>query len=136
MKKSLVFATTLLVAIIFSSCAPKMMFGVSPITPLAEGFVKITDNKNGNLSLSVKIFNLVQPQRLTPAENVYVVWAKTDRGFAKNLGMIKVSKKLLSKTLKGSFKTIIIEKPYMVFITAEDDGFVKYPGNIVVLRTE
>jgi len=136
MKKTLALAISVVAAIIFSSCAPKMMFGVSTITPGAEGSAKVTTNKNGNYVLSVNVLNLTEPQRLTPPKSVYVVWFETDVSDARNIGMIKVSTGLFSKAFKGSFKTICVTKPTKVFITAEDSGNVQYPGPQVVLKTE
>ena len=136
MKNILVFATALFAAFILNSCAPKMIFGISPITPGAEGSAKIIKSKNGNSVLSVKVINLAEPQRLTPSQKIYVVWSETNNGAAKNIGMIKVSKGLFSKTLKGSFKTVCVIKPSRVFITAEDNGNVQYPGPQVVLKTK
>ena len=136
MKKTLAFITALLAVLFLSSCTPKMVFGVSSIAPAAEGSVKISTNKNGNYELSIKVINLAQPQRLTPSKEVYVVWSETSGEAAKNIGMIKISTGLFSKTLKGSFKTVSITKPSKVFITAEDSGNAQYPGPQVVLKTE
>lgn len=136
MKKTLALLISVISAIIFCSCAPKMMFGTSTITPGAEGSAKVTTNKNRNYVLSVKVINLTEPQRLTPSKSVYVVWFETEGNEARNIGMIKVSTGLFSKTYKGEFKTICVTKPTKVFITAEDSGNVQYPGPQVVLKTE
>jgi len=136
MKKLLSLVISLIVVLIFSSCTPKMMFGVSTIAPGAEGSARVSTNKNGNHVLSVNVLNLTEPQRLTPSKSVYVVWIETDVSDAKNIGMIKVSTGLFSKTYKGSFKTICVTKPTKVFITAEDSGNVQYPGPQVVLKTK
>jgi hypothetical protein len=136
MKKIHVLLTLLFSAFLLSSCAPKMIFGISTITPGAEGYAKVTTSKNGNYVLQVKVINLTEPQRLTPMKRVYSIWAETDMGSAKNLGMMKVSTGLFSKTYKGEFKTVCITKPTRVFITAEDNGDAQYPGPIVVLKTE
>jgi hypothetical protein len=42
----------------------------------------------------------------------------------------------MSKQLKGSFKTVSSDKPVKIFITAEDDAAVQYPGTQVVLSTD
>lgn len=50
--------------------------------------------------------------------------------------MIKSSGGLLSSTLKGEMKAASTVKPTAIFITAEDNGNVTYPGSQVVLRTK
>jgi hypothetical protein len=54
----------------------------------------------------------------------------------KNIGMIKSESSLFSSTLKGEVEATATSKPTSVFITAEDDGNIQYPGNQVVLRTK
>jgi len=136
MKRIYVILTVIFTAFVFSSCASKMVFGVSQITPGAEGVAKISTSKNGNYLLSVKVFNLTDPNRLTPPKSVYSVWTETYGGDARNLGMIKVSSTIFSKMMKGSFKTVSITKPTKVFITAEENGEAQYPSDQVVLKTE
>jgi len=131
-----VLSIAFLLFIVFSlgSCARKLTFGVSPIVPAATGSVKIKKS-NGNYVLHVKVLNLAPPERLTPARDVYVVWMETKRNSIKNIGMIKSSKGLFSNIFKGEMQATATVKPTSVFITAEDNGRVRYPGNPVVLRT-
>lgn len=133
----LIISTIILFAIIFSvtSCARKLTFDVSPVVPAAEGTVKIKKSKNENYLVNVKIKNLAAPKRLSPPREVYVVWMQSDRNAPKNLGMIKTSSGLFSSTMKGEMDATAINKPTGIFITAEDDGNVRYPGSQVVLRT-
>lgn len=136
MKKIYVILTAIFTALLFSSCATTLNFGISQITPGAEGTAKITKSKNGNYVLAVKVINLTDPQRLTPPKRVYTIWTESAGGDAKNMGMIKVASGLFSKTMKGSFKTVCLTKPIRVFITAEENGEAVYPGEQVVLKTE
>lgn len=128
-------AFLLFTSITFSSCARKLTFGVSPVVPAAKGFVKIKKNKNDNFIVDVKITNLAAPGRLSPPREVYVVWMESERAAAKNIGMIKSSSGIFSSTLKAQMTTASTAKPTAVFITAEDNGNVQYPGSQVVLRT-
>jgi len=136
MRKINVIVTAICTVLLFFSCATTLDFGISQITPAAEGTAKIAKGKNGNYVLTVKVINLTDPQRLTPPKRFYSIWTESMDGNAKNMGMIKMSSGLLSKTMKGSFKTVCITKPIKVFITAEDNGDVEYPGEMVVLKTE
>ena len=131
-----VFLLAFFVTFAFSSCARKMTFAVSPVVPAAKGTVKIKKSKNDNYIIDVKVTNLAQPQRLNPPRKVYVVWMESRRHAVRNIGMIKSSKGLFSNTLKGEMKAGATYQPTDVFITAEDNGNVRYPGSQVVLRTK
>ncbi len=123
-------------ALIFSSCAKKMSFGVSNVTPAAQGTVKVKTDKNKNYAIDVKIKNLAPADRLTPSKKVYVVWMVTSGNITKNIGQLKSSSKFLSKKLKANLKTISSFKPDYFFITGEDDAQTQYPGFPVVLSTK
>ncbi len=57
------------------------------------------------------------------------MWVTGVEGNAQNIGQIQTSK------LSASLETVSPYKPSKVFITAEDQGDVKYPGE-TVLTTE
>jgi hypothetical protein len=131
---SIVFS--LFIVLTLGSCARKLTFGVSPVVPAATGSVKIKKTDNGNYKVTVKVLNLAPANRLTPARDVYVVWMENNRrNSVKNIGMIKSSSGFFSNTLKGEIQTSVTTKPTSVFITAEDNGNVRFPGNQVVLKT-
>ncbi len=114
----------------FTSCATKMVFSNSPIVPGARGTVKVKSDKNKNYTIQIEISYLAEIEKLQPPKHTYVVWSVTKHELAKNLGRITSS-----KNLKASFKTVSSIKPTKIFITAEDDGNVQYPGSMVVLST-
>lgn len=119
-----------------SSCARKMSFQTSPVVPAAQGTVKIKKDKNKNYNIDLNVMRLASPDRLNPPKDLYVVWMTTVGSDAKNIGQIKTSSSLLSKTLKSSLKTISTTQPTGFFITAENDGNIQYPGEEVVLKTQ
>lgn len=130
--KSLVlgmFATLLLFTI--NSCTEKAYFLKSSVVPAAEGAVKVKKDKNDNYVLNMEIKNLAEIYRLQPPKKHYVVWMETDRGSTRNVGLLTSSIRL-----KASFETVSTLKPTRIFITAEEDGDVQYPGSMVVLTTE
>jgi len=51
-----------------------------------------------------------------------VAWVETEEKGTKNIGQLKSSSSMLSKTKKGSISTVSPYKPTRVFISAEDDG--------------
>ncbi len=120
-----------LLAFTINSCAKKTHFLNSTVVPAAEGDVKIKRDRNDNYVLKMDIKNLAEIDRLQPPKNHYVVWMETDRGTTRNVGLITSSSRL-----KVSFETVSTLKPTRIFITAEEDGDVQYPGSMVVLTTE
>ncbi len=126
----------LFITFTFSSCARKMSFQISSVVPAAEGTVKIKKDKNSNYNIDLNVMRLASPDRLNPPKEFYVVWMNSDNNAAKNIGQIKTSSSLLSKTLKSSLETVSTINPTGFFITAESDANVQYPGEQVVLKTQ
>src|SRR5688572_18316004 len=124
------------ILVFLSSCATKMSFGNSAVMPSAEGTVKIKTDKNGNNAIDIKVIHLASAEKLTPPRKLYVVWMVTENNETKNLGRLKSSSSLLSKTLKGSLETTSPFKPLSFFITAEDDASTQYPDPTIVLNTK
>jgi hypothetical protein len=124
--------------IVFSvnSCATSVSFLNSSVVPAAQGTVKIKTDKNKNYVIQISLSNLVESTRLQPSKLTYIVWMVSDRELTKNIGQLNSSKGFMSKALKGSFKTVSSDKPVKIFITAEDDASIQYPGTPVVLSTD
>lgn len=127
---SLVMLTTLY------SCSKKVSFQTSSVVPAAQGNVKLTKDNNNNYGIKIYLANLAEPDRLQPSKSSYVVWMETDENATKNIGQINTSTGFMSSKLKASFETVSAVKPTKIFITAEDDPGVQYPGMQVVLTTE
>lgn len=98
--------------------------------------MKVNKDDNKNYVIKIEIKNLAEVNRLQPAKNAYVIWMITDENSTKNMGQIKSGSSMMSSKLKASFETVTAFKPTKVFITAEDDGDVQYPGATVVLSTD
>ncbi len=121
---------------IFSSCAKKISFQTSTVVPAATGTVKIKKDDNNNYQVKLSIQNLAEAKRLEPAKNTYVVWMETGSDGTKNIGQINSSTGFLSSKLKASFEAVSSFKPTKIFITAEDDAAIQYPGMQVILSTD
>lgn len=119
-----------------TSCAKKVVFPESSMVPAAQGRVKVKKDKNNNYALSVRVENLPKPENLTPAHEDYVVWMETQNGSVKNIGRLVSSSGMFSKKMRASLETVSPFQPARVFITAEDNAGVQYPGGDVVLRTK
>jgi len=131
-KPLLLSAVTVLIMFAFTSCAQKIRFANSSVVPAAEGTVKIKKDNNKNYNIDIDVIHLADPKRLSPPKEVYIVWMETDNTSAKNIGQIESSSSILSSTLKGSIKTVSPIKPTKIFITAEDNAQVQYPGTVIL----
>ena len=129
------FVLTAAILFTLSSCAKKISFSGSAVVPAARGFVKVKKDNNSNYNIKVEITNLAEVKRLQPPRQTYVVWMETDQQITKNIGQIESSSNMLSKKLKASLETVSSFKPIKIFITAEDDAAVQYPGMQMVLST-
>ena len=133
--KNIWMITVALMLIYFSSCAKKISFQTSTVAPAATGTVKVTKDGNKNYAIKISLSNLAQPNRLEPAKNTYVVWMETQNNGTKNIGQINSSTGFLSRKLKASFATVSSFKPEKIFITAENEANIQYPGGQLVLST-
>lgn len=118
-----------------SSCGTTNHFQASSTVPAAEGVVKIKKDNNKNYRIAININNLAEPEKLQPARSTYVVWMEGGDNQTKNIGQIKSSHSILSKSLKGTFETVSSIKPKKVFISAENDPGVQYPDNMNIVLT-
>ena len=123
------------IVVTLGSCSKKTSFMTSSLVPAAEGTVKIKHDKNNNYAIDLDVIRLAEPGRLSPPKNYYVVWVETQQNGVKNIGQLKTSSGLFSKTLKSSLETVTSFEPREIMITAEDDPAQQYPGSVVVLRT-
>lgn len=127
---------TLIIAFSLSACSKKISFLTSSVVPAARGYVSVKTDKNKNNLIEIHLTELAEIQRLQPARQTYVVWMLTDQDVTKNIGQIRSSSGMMSKQLKASFATVSSFKPVKIFITAEDNADIQYPGNQKVLETD
>ncbi len=126
--------TILFVLVSLAACSRKVAFTTSTVVPGAEGVVKVKKDNNGNHAIDVEVKHLAEPNKLPVPQNTYVVWMESSEG-VKSLGQLKTSSNLLSSTRRAELETVSPHRPTRVFITAESDAGVNYPGNQVVLTT-
>jgi hypothetical protein len=124
------FAAAILLSI--NSCSTKAAFLTSSVVPAARGSVKVKKDNNDNYHIQIHLDNLAEVKRLQPPKQSYVVWMESDQQAAKNIGQINSSSGMLSSRLKASFETVSSTKPSKIFITAEDDVSVQYPGQVIL----
>ncbi|MFY9158261.1 hypothetical protein [Aquirufa ecclesiirivi] len=134
------FKTQILVGVcmlltLVSSCSKPTTFLTSTVVPAAEGTIRLKKDSNKNYVIMIKMSNLAEVERLQPPKKVYVVWMENEEGRAKNLGQINSTHELISKQLKASFETVSPFKPTKIYITAEDESNVNFPGSMVILQS-
>jgi hypothetical protein len=134
-KIAMLFAMALFIFPV-SSCAQKVSFAVSTVTPAAKGTVRVKSDSNKNYRIKIHIVDLAEPSRLSPSKSAYVVWMVSDDNTPRNIGQIKTSKAFLSNKLKADFESVTVEKPGKIFITAENDPGVQYMYSEVILTTK
>lgn len=131
---SLFFVATLML-LMFDSCATRTKFLNSAVVPGAEGVVTVKQDNNDNFHIKLNIANLAESTQLQSPKNTYVVWMEGDDNETKNIGQIKSSKSMLSKSLRGSFETVSSVRPKKIFLTAENDPSAQYPDNTDIILT-
>lgn len=134
-KKLFTRVLALIMLLSFASCGKNIAFQNSSVVPAAEGKVSVKKDSNKNYSIGIKISNLAEVNRLQPSKNVYVVWMETENSVVKNIGQIKSDTGFMSSKLKATFETVTSFEPSKIFITAEDNADVKYPGMQLILTT-
>ena len=128
--------SVIILLIVLDSCATNVKFLTSSVVPAARGTVKVKMDKNKNYAIDLTLSDLAEVSRLEPSKSTYIVWMVTNQEITKNIGQLNSSKGFMSKRLKGSFKTVSSDKPTKIYITAENDPNIQYPGNMVVLTTD
>ncbi len=122
--------SVIMIMVSFSSCSKKVVFLPSSVVPAAEGYVQVKKDGNQNFAITLKIENLAEVDKMQPPKKTYVVWIVTDRGVTRNIGQI-----VSSRNLNANFQSVSSHKPVKIFLTAEENENVQYPG-LVVLSTD
>jgi len=118
---------------LLSSCVSNTPFLTSDVIPAARGYVKVKQDDNQNYIIQVSLEYLAEASRLNPPKETYVIWMESAGNSTKNIGQINSVSN--SNRLKATFETSSSFDPTRIFITAEDDGTVSYPGSQMVLTT-
>jgi hypothetical protein len=134
-KKIILAVSATFIIIAFDSCSRKVSFLNSSVVPAARGTVKVKKDNNSNYLIKIHLTHLSEVSRLEPSKQAYVVWMESGEETTRNIGRISSSSSLLSDKLTASFETVSSVKPNKIFITAETDATVQYPGQQIVLST-
>ena len=120
----------------FTSCAQKIKFMNSSVVPAAQGYIKVKRDKNKNYVIKLEVMDLADVERLQTSNVSYVVWMETDQGRTENLGQLNSSSGFMSKQMKASLETVSSYKPSKIYITAEENTNVQFPGDKAILTTD
>jgi len=123
--------TFIVLVLIATSCANRSKFPISTVTPAADIVAVRSHDQNGNAELKITAKHLAAVDRVASPKKAYVVWIVTEKEGVKNIGKL-VNKNAETVKLKALIPDIATE----VFITAEDDGDVLYPGGVEISRLQ
>ncbi len=112
-------------------CAQTVAFRGSPDVPAALGEAKVSQDSNGNSVIKIEVKHLAPPQNLSPAKEMYVVWAQAPQGRVINLGQM-----IVGPNRVGRFEGVTPLREFRLAITAEDLAAVATPSKQEILRTE
>lgn len=130
-----ILTSTLIVFAVFTSCSTSQQFQKSVIVPSAVGSAKLGKDDNGNKQVVIKVENLVDPSRLTPARKLYIVWMQTKDNGTKSLGKLVSNEAWFSTERNAKFTSVLNDNPVRFFITAENEADVTNPSGVTVLST-
>ncbi len=111
------------------SCASPVKFPVSTTVPAADISVDHSKDKNNNSVIVINAADLASPDRLDPPKNNYSVWGVTGTGSTENLGQL-----LIKNGEKATLRSVTPYAVQEIFITAEDQGNLKYPAGVEISR--
>jgi hypothetical protein len=98
--------------------------------PAAAGQAKVTQQKDGNTKLEVKVARLAPPEQAAAGASAYVVWVTPSEGGApQNMGALRVD-----KNLNGSLTTLVPFTDFEVRVTAEADPYVTTPTHHQIMH--
>ena len=129
MRKLYVLCLVLVLFCTIVEAAKTFPMTASSIVPAARGQVEIDKDKNGNIRVKMEVEHLANPQNLTPAATVYVVWLQQKGETPQNQGQLKVDKEL-----KARFETVTPSTSFDLFVTGERDNGARVPDGPEVLR--
>lgn len=120
---------SLVLLMLFASCASTKTFPVSDLAPAAEITVKQKTNNKDNNEISVKAKYLASPERVSNSATAYVVWLVSEENGVKNIGA------LYNENGEDSeLKTITSFVGSEIFITAEKEAGISQPEGVEITR--
>ena len=129
MQKLYTICLTFVLLCAVAYAAKKYPMTAAPIVPGARAEISISQDKNGNTRLKMKVQHLANLENLTPRAAAYVVWLRERGGNAENQGQLK-----MDRNLKATFESVTPLKSFEVFVTAEQDARTKDPSGPEVLK--
>ena len=120
---------SLVLLMLFASCASTKTFPVSDLAPAAEITVKQKTNNKDNNEISVKAKYLASPERVSNGATAYVVWLVSEENGIKNIGAL-----YNENGEESELKTITSFVGSEIFITAEKEAGISIPEGVEITR--
>lgn len=118
-----------IIIVSLASCATAVKFPISEVVPAAEISIETKKIGDYNYMIILKMINLSSPQRLTPPQKFYVIWAVSKTGLIRNIGYF-MNENVETIKYEASFPYI----PSEVFITGEENEELQLPNGIEISR--
>lgn len=105
----------------------------SPEIPAAQGTVRLSNTKNGNVQIKLKVKHLALPGRISPGAEVFVFWA---RGLAPGAEPQNLGALIVDKNLNGKLTANTAMPSFDLFLTCEQMQTVTVPAlpELLLLR--
>lgn len=99
-----------------ATAATKFRLAPSPEIPAAQGTVRLSNTKNGNVRIKLNVKHLALPGTISPGAEVFVFWARglTPGAQAQNLGAL-----IVDKNLNGKLTASTAMPSFDLFLTCE-----------------
>jgi len=116
---------------LLTSCASTVDFPVSSTVPAATITASKAKQGTSNYLITLKALNLASPDRLTPAQEIYVIWAVSATGVTRNVGHF-TNKNAVTSIYKASFPY----EPAEIIITTEEEEGACQPVGLEISRVK
>jgi hypothetical protein len=99
-----------------ATAATKFRLAPSPEIPAAQGTVRFSKTKNGNVQIKLDVKHLATPGTISPGAEVFVFWARglMPGAQAQNLGAL-----IVDKNLNGRLTASTAMPSFDLFLTCE-----------------
>lgn len=109
----------------------QVVMTAGPSVPSAKGMVYVTQDRNKNTNVDMKVRYLARPSALTPAGIAFVVWIQRNGRAAEDQGELHVG-----NDLAGEFTTVSPYKGFTIFVTAEQSPQAPSPTGDSLLTAQ
>jgi hypothetical protein len=120
-----------LLVLTVAGCANRVNLVNTPLVPAADGRLTISTDRNDNTKVKLEVKHLAPPSALTPPQETYVVWTRSEDGSPQKQAVLQVG-----DNRQGEIEFITPAANFEVVVTAESSPDVQFPSNMVAFTSE